>query len=535
MAFCTRCGQQTEADEEFCFACGGSAADAYSVGAYSGTASRVSYSPADSYATPEQPGRFPESDRGEFRLPRWAPDPAPVQQFPEPTTAGQDTRLRYTQSAAASPGSAESDDWFASRSRYPGEPTSHPMSPTGRLPEFGPGTDGQDLPGYPAAPDAYSWPGRESPPDAAPGQFTWAAPGPLLDPLSGPLSDLTPDGRPDPLSDPHSDLAPGWRPDPLSDLAPDRRPDPLKGPGDRYSYPEPDPVTGPGEPYSYPEPDAYAGLTGPRGLYTDGPSDAYAGPGEFGYSAGLSASGLSMPGGSAAPGPPGARDRSVRGDLRVDRRGQAVREPRDLPAAQPRRQGRPHSGRWITMAAATTVLIIAAAAAYVLVGHRAPAAPPARAGSPGTAVQPSGPAATSAPAATVSGLLTIAPGAATGPHEAAVVAFLNRYFHAINSHSYTAYQKLFSPSLRSGLSATTFSTGYGTTRDSAATLHSISLTTAGELEAAVTFTSHQQATASPTNSTCTAWTISLYLSKDGGRYVLQTPPAGYQPVSRSCS
>ncbi len=187
------------------------------------------------------------------------------------------------------------------------------------------------------------------------------------------------------------------------------------------------------------------------------------------------------------------------------------------------------------MAAATTVLIIAAAVAYVLVGHRAPAAPPARAGSAGAAAKPSGRAATSAPTSTVSGLLTIAPGAATGPHEAAVVAFLNRYFHAINSHSYLAYQKLFSPSLRSGLSATTFSAGYGTTRDSAATLHSISVTTAGQLEAAVTFTSHQQAANSPTNSTCTAWTISLYLSKDGGRYVLQTPPAGYQPVSRSCS
>jgi hypothetical protein len=242
-----------------------------------------------------------------------------------------------------------------------------------------------------------------------------------------------------------------------------------------------------------------------------------------------------MQGGLAAAGPPGARDQSVRGDLRVNRRGQAVRDARNLPADPPRRQGSPRSGRWITMAAATTVLVVAAAVAYVLVGHRGTAGhtPPGR--SAGTAVKPSSSAATGAPASTVSGLVTIAPAAATGPHEAAVVAFLNRYFHAINSHSYTAYQKLFSPSLRSGLSATTFSTGYGTTRDSAATLRSISVTTAGELEAAVSFTSHQQAANSPTNSTCTAWTISLYLSKSGGRYVLQTPPAGYQPVSRSCS
>ncbi len=343
MAFCTRCGQQTEADEEFCFVCGGSAPDAYSVGAYSGTASRVSYSPADSYATPEQPSRIPDSEPGAFRLPRWAPDPAQGQRVPDPTTDGEGMRLRYTQSAAASPGLTESDDWFASRSRYQGEPTSQPLSPTGRLPEFGPGTGRQDLPAYPAAPDEYSWPGRESTPDAAPGQFTWAAPDPLLDPLS--------------------------------DLAPDRRPDPLIGPGDRYTYPEPDPLTGPSDRYTYPEPDAYAGLTGPRGLYTDVPADAYAGPGEFDYSAGLSATGPSLPGGLAAPFPPGARDRSVGGALRGDRRGQAVRQPRDLPADPPRRQGRPHGGRWITMAAATTVLIIAAAVAYVLVGHRAPAAP----------------------------------------------------------------------------------------------------------------------------------------------------------------
>jgi hypothetical protein len=51
----------------------------------------------------------------------------------------------------------------------------------------------------------------------------------------------------------------------------------------------------------------------------------------------------------------------------------------------------------------------------------------------------------------------------------------------------------------------------------------------------VTFTSHQQAADSPTNSTCTDWTISLYLSRSGGKYVLQTPPAGYQPSFRSCS
>ncbi len=186
------------------------------------------------------------------------------------------------------------------------------------------------------------------------------------------------------------------------------------------------------------------------------------------------------------------------------------------------------------MAAATVVLVIAAGVAYVLVGHRSTAGHTPPAGHASTNARPSSPA-TSAPASTVKGLVTVAPAAATAPHEAAVVAFLNRYFHAINSHRYSAYKKLFSPSLRSGLTAAAFSSGYGTTRDSAATLRSISVTTAGELNALVTFTSHQLAADSPTSSTCTAWTISLYLSKSGLRYVLQTPPAGYQPTFRSCS
>ncbi len=35
------------------------------------------------------------------------------------------------------------------------------------------------------------------------------------------------------------------------------------------------------------------------------------------------------------------------------------------------------------------------------------------------------------------------------------------------------------------------------------------------------FVSHQQPAASPTNSACTSWTVSLYLLEQGGSYLLQ--------------
>jgi hypothetical protein len=131
--------------------------------------------------------------------------------------------------------------------------------------------------------------------------------------------------------------------------------------------------------------------------------------------------------------------------------------------------------------------------------------------------------------------VAVDPAAASAPHEAAVVAVLNRYFSAINDHAYGAYERLFSPAVRSGLSQATFMAGFGTTHDSAVTLRRMSALGTGELEVSVTFTSHQQPSASPTQSSCTAWQISLYLVKQGRRYLLTAPPPGYQASYRSCS
>ncbi len=231
----------------------------------------------------------------------------------------------------------------------------------------------------------------------------------------------------------------------------------------------------------------------------------------------------------SAPGPSagGGRDRSSAGR-------------RDLSSEPSRAAGSMHSGRWIAIAASIVVVCVAAAVAVVLVGHHGTVGHAAQAGAAKTGhgkptPTPTASAAASAPQAADNGVVTVDPSAATAPHEAAVVAVLNRYFSAINSHAYSAYEKLFSPAVRSGLSAATFMTGYGTTRDSLATLHSIGVIGPGQVGALVTFTSHQQAADSPTQSSCTAWRISLYLIRQGHRYLLEAPPQGYQASYHSCS
>jgi hypothetical protein len=159
-----------------------------------------------------------------------------------------------------------------------------------------------------------------------------------------------------------------------------------------------------------------------------------------------------------------------------------------------------------------------------------------------TSSPPDRPAArTSTPAASVAvpptpgPQVSVAPLAASSPYETAVLSFLASYFTAINDHDFTAYQELFSPELRAAESPTAFSAGYGTTTDSAITLTSIGVIGSGELVAQVAFVSHQQPAASPTDSACTAWTVSLYLLQQGGSYQLQQPPAGYQASYAACS
>lgn len=199
----------------------------------------------------------------------------------------------------------------------------------------------------------------------------------------------------------------------------------------------------------------------------------------------------------------------------------------DWEAEEP--QGRAlRSGRWITIAATAVVLIICAATAAILLSH---GKPPAAAGSTGSHKRP---APSTPPASTIRKPITVLPGAASGPDSPAVVTFLTRYFSAINHHNFAAYRRLFSASLRGGLSRAGFTAGYGSSKDSQITLHAITAPSAGQLTAAVTFTSHQLPAASPNNSACTAWNIALYLRQEGGGLVLVSPPAGYQATFRNC-
>src|SRR5215469_12644952 len=189
-------------------------------------------------------------------------------------------------------------------------------------------------------------------------------------------------------------------------------------------------------------------------------------------------------------------------------------------------------GHWIVAAATLIVLIIATGTVLLLLlGRSGPAsAPPARP-APRTTTPAASPAVSPAPGPPIS----VAASAASSPHETAVLSFLTSYFTAINEHDFTAYQQLFSPPLRADLSAPSFSAGYQTTTDSAITLSGIGVIGSGELVAQVTFVSHQQPTASPTNSACTAWGVSLYLIQQDGSYLLQQPPTGYQASYSACS
>jgi hypothetical protein len=211
-------------------------------------------------------------------------------------------------------------------------------------------------------------------------------------------------------------------------------------------------------------------------------------------------------------------------------RGAPEREVRTQPARRS-----PLSGRWISLAAAVVVLILAAVTVALALGHHDPAAgrpAPGRSGPASPAASATG--AASAPA-TGNQLVTVSQTASLSPHAVAAVSFLTKYFSAINAHDYNAYQHLFSAELRSGLSQSAFTAGYGTTRDSGIVLRSVSIVGPTEISAVVGFTSHQLAASSPTKTTCTVWSIGLYLIKQGRHYLLQTPPGSYRAAAASCS
>jgi hypothetical protein len=226
-------------------------------------------------------------------------------------------------------------------------------------------------------------------------------------------------------------------------------------------------------------------------------------------------------------------------DTGVSRQGRAAHSHRRMSPPPAGLADGTRNGRWVAMAAAG--LLGVATVAVVFGGHpgaadRASLDRHQTTDAPASASLPSAsvPSA-SVPQPTVDGLVTIEPDVVTAPHEAAVVAVVNRYFSAIDSHAYRVFEKLFSPAARGELSAAMFRLDYGTTRDSAATLRSIGVIGPRRIDAVVTFTSYQQARLVPTQSSCTALRISLHLIRTSHGYLLETPSDGYEPSSRSCS
>jgi len=126
--------------------------------------------------------------------------------------------------------------------------------------------------------------------------------------------------------------------------------------------------------------------------------------------------------------------------------------------------------------------------------------------------------------------VSVAPGLAGRAHVRRVTALLDQYFTAVNHRHYQAYARLFA---QRQLTPSAFAWGYRTSHDSDAVLAGLSARK-GELEATVTFTSHQAPAGSPDHSSCIDWTITLFLHRDDQAYLIGRPPAGYRAGLQAC-
>jgi hypothetical protein len=257
-----------------------------------------------------------------------------------------------------------------------------------------------------------------------------------------------------------------------------------------------------------------------------------AGPGPFGAMTGasalLSASPVNAPGPLASFPPPAGADLAdgaglVRGSTGLRRLGPV--QPLYGPAAASPRDNLLGRGGWRPLVAAAVAVAVIVAGIVVLTEQGTPAAGAPGAGRP-TADAPRHPAGHA--------FITVAPAVATQPRAPAVVSLLTRYFHAISAHDFAAYRKLFGPSLRRGLSARAFGTGYGSSRVSGAVLRALTSTGPRQVQATVTFISRREAATGVTHSGCRAWRISLYLRRHARGYLIVSPPGEYAASASPC-
>ncbi len=126
---------------------------------------------------------------------------------------------------------------------------------------------------------------------------------------------------------------------------------------------------------------------------------------------------------------------------------------------------------------------------------------------------------------------------ADDPSSSSVASFLGQYFATINAHNYESYDALLSSELQQAVTQEQFNEGYGSTVDSNETLVGMSTAADGDLDAEVTFTSHQDPADSPDQSeSCTDWDISLFLAQGGSSgYLVDQAPSDYHASYQPCS
>jgi hypothetical protein len=116
-----------------------------------------------------------------------------------------------------------------------------------------------------------------------------------------------------------------------------------------------------------------------------------------------------------------------------------------------------------------------------------------------------------------------------------VVALLDRYFNAINTHNYPGYFGLLTTQQQQQISQSQFDKGFASTKDSSETLQTLSAASGGDVTVTVTFTSHQDPADSINgHESCTNWHITMYLQRSGGSYLIGKPPSGYKASYSAC-
>jgi hypothetical protein len=170
-----------------------------------------------------------------------------------------------------------------------------------------------------------------------------------------------------------------------------------------------------------------------------------------------------------------------------------------------------------------------AARAAAVLRASAPAGPSTQAGSGSAGSGPAGSAPASAPPA---GLASLAPAAALYPGASAIEAVINRYFQAINSHDYAAYQATQSPGV--AMTASQFHAGFESTQDSDVLITGITTMPGGQPAADVSFTSRQQPQDGPEGESCTNWHVTMYFDGSAGTYTLGAPLNDYQAAYQAC-